>query len=1185
MTQQTASFDWKAWAKRALPDVLCILLFAAIALLYFSPALEGKKITGGDHSQMDGVSVEIQAYRDAHNGETPRWINSIFGGMPTYQIAPSYDSQTTLNTVEKAYHLWFPNYVWYIFASMLGFYILLRAFNFRQWMAALGAIVWAFSSYFFIIIAAGHIWKVIALAYIPPTIAGLVLCYRGKYLWGGIVTAIFAALQLAANHIQMTYYFLIPEVLMVIAFLIEAICKKKQAQFWKATGVVAVAAVIAVALNISNLYHTYEYAKHARGGSELVKADKQGDQTAGGLDRSYITNWSYGIDETMTLLIPNFRGGASQDMFYNPQEYAYHHASFEDKADPMLPPQVYAVMGEYWGEQPMTSGPVYVGALVCMLFILALFVIPHQSALKWALVAATLLSIMLSWGHNFPGFTNFFIDHVPFFSKFRPISSILVVAEFTIPLLALLGLKEFVKGCGDAERRPQMKKALIYSGAITAFICLLFVLSPSLGGNGLSSHEHSTWMSRSAWLGLNPEQAQSLEAPLFASISQMRLSMLSSDALRSFFIIVLGCAAMFWFFRKTNSKAQESQNSSTQIALLSGILLVICLVDMWSVNKRYINDTMFSTPQVQVAPDPTEADQFIQSVSGTQRNYRVCDFNHMGDNTPAFFYASIGGYHAAKLLRYQELLDAYVLSSEIGNVYVALNQASIDTMATIQAQSNFPIYDLSAANTDSLFPVLNMLNTRWFLLPAQQNQSIPVQNPAAYGNAWLVNDIIYVDNANAELETLGKVSPRLTAVVDQRFAETLGKEAVPALSPGDTIYQTELTSDRVTYKVSTKNGALAVFSEIYYPDWTATIDGKPAEMGRADYVLRAMRIPAGDHVVEMTFDPQSIHTTETIARIALILLVLAIIVALALPWIRKRRCASCVTMLAVLLLLSACNSGQKSDNNAEPNDSVQSDESNPVLTHFADSLSEAYQGHVAQFTLIADLPTDTLQGYSATLTRAVCQWANTLMAREGEVFEGDPTQLNDLFQFYATRFCQQNSASHIKQQIDMLLELAKMEHPEGVDSIQPVSVPEWEYRYWIQREYENDYFISFTGKFYGYGVENATSNASCADVTFLKSDGSILGFEMFTSMDDLRPLIEKALKEKYGKENVDIYQLGIPMPNAPLFMGEGVRFDYSDYQIIESHYFEEHGEFPSCFIPYVNLKKVLTPQAKEILHL
>ena len=255
------------------------------------------------------------------------------------------------------------------------------------------------------------------------------------------------------------------------------------------------------------------------------------------------------------------------------------------------------------------------------------------------------------------------------------------------------------------------------------------------------------------------------------------------------------------------------------------------------------------------------------------------------------------------------------------------------------------------------------------------------------------------------------------------------------------------------------------------------------------------------------------------------------------------------------------------------------------MTHFADSLSEAYQGHVAQFTLIADLPTDTLQGYTATLTRAVCQWANTLMAREGEVFEGDPTQLNDLFQFYATRFCQQNSAAHIKQQIDMLLELAKMEHPEGVDSIQPVSVPEWEYRYWIQREYENDHIISFTGKFYGYGVENATSNASCADVTFLKSDGSILGFEMFTSMDDLRPLIEKALKEKYGKENVDIYQLGIPMPNAPLFMGEGVRFDYSDYQIIESHYFEEHGEFPSCFIPYVNLKKVLTPQAKEILHL
>lgn len=1147
--------DWKAWGKRMLPDITCVLLFVAIAVFYFMPALEGKKLTAGDHSQMDGVSVEVNSYREAHNGETPRWINSIFSGMPTYQISPSYDSQTTLKAAEKAYHLWLPEYVWYIFASMLGFYILLRAFDFRQWMAALGAIVWAFSSYFFIIIAAGHIWKVITLTYIPPTIAGMVLCYKGRYLWGGIVTAIFAALQLSANHIQMSYYFLLPEIAIALSFLVEAIRKKCQLRFWKATGAIAAAAVIAVALNLSNLYHTYEYAKQARGGSELVKADKQDDQTQGGLDRSYITNWSYGIDETMTFLIPNFRGGASQDVFYNVKDYAYHYDSFEDKADSvpavfdiyisgqkytLTRENVFAAMGEYWGEQPMTSGPVYVGALVCMLFLLALLIIPHNNVLKWALLAVTLLTVVISWGHNFPAVSNFFIDYVPMFSKFRPISSILVVAEFTIPLLALLGLKEFVQGCSDEARRPQLLRSLYISAGVTLGICFLFAVVPSLGGNGLASHDHDVFVSRlTAYFGASPEQAEGLAPAFLSSIADMRLSMLSSDAWRSFFFIAVGFVALFWFFKKkvVNTK---------QVSILSAVLLAVCLIDMWGVNKRYINDGMFSTPEVQLTPDESEADKMILSVSGSGRNYRVFDQQHFGDNTTAFRYSSIGGYHAAKLLRYQELLDAMGQNPEM----------------------------------------YNMLNVQWFKgVHPQTRQEIAQPNPDAYGNAWLVDTILYVNNANEELETLNRVSPRHTAVVDKRFEGILGKDAVPAISAGDTIVQTELTSTTVKYKVSSKKGALAVFSEIYYPDWTATMDGKPVEIGRADYVLRAMRIPAGDHTIEMTFDPQSIKTTETIAYIAYILLLLGILAGIYFAWRKMKSqglksaatCAMYFVLCTSPFALSSCGNGNKPSDAAASADSVGAA---VPLTHFADSVSESYKSHVAQFTLIADVPAD-----SDSLSVAVCRWVSSLMAREGECFEGTPTDLPAMFKFYSSLFCQQNSAAHIKEQIDMLLEMAKMEHPEGVDSIEPTATPEWEYRFWVKKEFENDRIISFTGNAYLYGVENATSNANCSDATFLKSNGRMLGFDLFTSVDALRPLVEAALVKKYGQEEVDLYELGIPMPNAPLFMADGVRFDYSDYQIIESHYFETHGEFPCCFVPYTSLSSVLTPEGKQLLGL
>ncbi|MCI6309021.1 MAG: hypothetical protein MR615_01665, partial [Prevotella sp.] len=381
--------------KRFLPDILVVLLFAVIAFAYFFPAdTEGRILYRHDSSAGRGSGQELTEYYQ-RTGERTRWTNSLFSGMPTYQMAPSYDSQQVLNEVGKFYHLWLPENVWYVFAYLLGFYILLRAFDFRRELAVLGSIIWAFSSYFFIIIAAGHIWKVIALAYLPPMIAGIVLAYRGKYVWGFVITALFTALEIQANHVQMTYYYLFIIAFMVLAYLWDAVRNHRLAQFGKATGVCFVAAALGVVINLSNLYHTWQYTQESmRGKSELVKKNSA-NQTSSGLDRDYITQWSYGIDETWTLLVPNTKGGASMPLAMNEKAM--------QKADPQFY-QIYQQLGQYWGNQPGTSGPVYVGAFVLMLFVLGLFIV--KGPMKWALFLATCLSILLSWGHNFMWFTD-----------------------------------------------------------------------------------------------------------------------------------------------------------------------------------------------------------------------------------------------------------------------------------------------------------------------------------------------------------------------------------------------------------------------------------------------------------------------------------------------------------------------------------------------------------------------------------------------------------------------------------------------------------------------------------------------------------------------------------------------------------------------------------------------------------
>ena len=823
--------------KKCLPDVLAVLLFAVLAFAYFFPAdIEGRILYRHDASAGRGAGQEGIEYLQK-TGERSRWTNALFGGMPTYQMAPSYGSTDLLTKAVNAYHLWLPENVWFVFAYLLGFYILLRAFDFRQHLAALGSIIWAFSTYFLIIIAAGHIWKVWALAYLPPMIAGLVLAYRGKYLWGLLLTSVFTAFEINANHVQMTYYYLFIIVALVIAWLVEAVQQHQMARFLKATAVCALGAAIGLCINLSNLYHTWEYSKESmRGKSELVKQNSA-NQTSSGLDRDYITQWSYGIDETWTLLIPNTKGGASMPMSMS--ETAMKHAN-PDYAS------IYDQIGQYWGEQPGTSGPVYVGAFVMLLFILGLFIV--KGPVKWALLAATILSILLSWGRNFMGFTDFFLDYVPMYAKFRTVASILVIAEFTIPLLAMLALKKIYDGEVTKEK---LKVPLIVSFALTGGVALLFSLMPeTFFGSFISSSEMRALQS------LPAEHIQ----PLIANLTEMRQAVFTADALRSFYIILAGTGILLACLYGKLKKEYTV-----------GILLVLCLVDLWTVNKRYLNDEMFVPKSEREAPqEKTQTDELI--LRDETLDYRVLNLasNTFNENETSYYHKSIGGYHAAKLRRYQEMIEAYI-NPEMQQLFKAVGEAA---------------GDMTQVNGDSICPVLNMLNTRYFIFPLEGGQTVPIQNPYVYGNAWFVDQIRYVDNANAELEGIAKLDPRHQAVADARFKAQLGEAVVQDTASVVTI--TSYEPNCLKYDVNSGKGGVLVFSEIYYPGWTATVDGQPAELGRVNYILRAIHLQPGKHQVELAFFPKSVSVTETVAYIAFVLLLL-IVVGIVLVEYRQRK--------------------------------------------------------------------------------------------------------------------------------------------------------------------------------------------------------------------------------------------------------------------------------------------------------
>lgn len=816
-------------SKNTIFTLLSVVIIALISVLYFYPdAIVGNVLRQSDTLQGAAVGHECAEYT-AQTGEVSRWTNSLFSGMPTFQISPSYESSRLVSWIGTVYGLGLPSPANLLFMMMIGFFILMLACRTRWYVALLGAIAYGFSTYFIILIGAGHIWKYVTLAYIPPTIAGIIWCYRGKYLWGGAVAALFAMMQIASNHVQMTYYFGFVILFMVLAYLEKAVVEKKMKQWGIATGVLAVAAILAVAANSPNLYNTYKYSKETmRGGhSEIPSEGGNANASAGGLDKDYITAWSYGKSETMTLLIPNFKGGATikpEKGENNMLSLAQTTEAAKLYANGKITEQDYQYLSQfpqYFGDQPMTNGPVYVGALIFVLFLIGCVIVKGQ--MKWAMLGVTILSLMLAWGHNMMWFSDLFIDYFPMYNKFRTVSSILVIAEFTIPLLAMLALNKII-----TEPAILKNKAKVIFGAfgVAAAVCFVVYLFPSMT-DVFSESEKEQFIASGI--------AQQVPT-LFSAIQEVRYEMISADALRSLIVIVLGAGVMFVLLL-----------GKVKPGIAAGLLIVVTLFDLVSVNKRYLNSDSFMTDVTADDPKFTARPVDKAIMQDTAMNYRVLDQQHFAEAMPSYFHKAVGGYHAAKLTRYQDLID----------------------------------HQMSKNNAQ----VFNMLNTKYIIV----SDSAAYPNLDALGNAWFVNSISYVGSPAEEMKFMDNFDAATQAVADKKFEAVLGSVASPK-AEGDTIFETSYAPNALTYHATSQRGGLAVFSEVYFPwGWKATIDGKDAEIGRVNYVLRALKVPAGSHTIKFVFDPESVSTTETMAYISIILIYIAFVAAVAFAIVKAVR--------------------------------------------------------------------------------------------------------------------------------------------------------------------------------------------------------------------------------------------------------------------------------------------------------
>lgn len=837
--------------KRVLVFLGCLAVIAVVAFAFFYPdAAQGNVLKQHDMTQGFANGHEAQLF-EQQTGETTRWTNSLFSGMPTFQISPSYPSNSLFSWLDSVMGLGLPSPANLIAMMMVGFFILLLALGLRWWVALIGAVAYGFSSYFVIIIGAGHIWKFLTLAYVPPTIGGIVLAYRGKWLAGSALAALFAMLQIAANHIQMTYYFLFVVVGFVIVYLIEALKQKQFKQWAGATGCLAVAGILAVVANSPSLYNTYEYSKETMRGAHSELTRPQSQAQTSGLDLDYITQYSYQPSETFSFLIPNVKGGASA----KPEQGSVKILSLSSLPDAQakvaageidqMEAQYLEYMSQYFGDPEGTNGPVYVGALIFALFLVGLAVC--KGPMKWMLLILTLLSIGLAWGRHAMWLTESAVSWLPMYSKFRTVESILVIAEFTMPLLAALALQKILSG-GPEVAWTQYRKPIFWGFGISLAICALGIIWPGFFGDVISENDRNIDAMIQQQLqagGYDPQSTAmfSLNSPrIYGAVTELRNSLIEADALRSLIILGIGlpCLAL-WMKRKLN------------LAATAIVLGVLVLGDLFLVNKRYLDHDSFVPKRLSTGEPVAMTPADRQILADTVSNYRVMDLQRFFSAEPSYFHKSIGGYHAAKLTRYQDLIDIHLQPIVEGN----------PSEADIQ--------------------VLNMLNAKYIV----DHNGSPFVNEEAFGNAWLVDSLVYVANADNEMAALDQLNLRTTAVADQKFANTLGSAS--RRLPGDTIIATSYAPNRLTYSVNSAKGGVAVFSEVYFPwGWNATIDGKPAEIGRANYLLRAMRVPAGKHTIVMTFDPQSLHTTTTAAYIAIILIYAALLAAIGCALMPRR---------------------------------------------------------------------------------------------------------------------------------------------------------------------------------------------------------------------------------------------------------------------------------------------------------
>ena len=828
-----------------------ISLFAAalLALAYFYPdATMGNQLRQHDMQQGAAIGQEVKAYVEATGAEAPRWTNSLFSGMPTFQISPTYPSDSLFSWITTVYGLGLPSPSNLLFMMMAGFIILMAAMKVRWYYGLIGAVAWGFSTYFIIIIGAGHIWKFVTLAYVPPTIAGVIMAYRGRWFTGSAIAALFAMMQIQSNHVQMSYYFMFVILGLSLAYLWQSARKKELKRWIKTTCALAVAAILAVTANLPSLYNTYEYSKETmRGGhSELSAATEEaGAEKTSGLDRDYITQYSYGRAETFTLLIPDVKGGASA----KPVAGSMRPTSLLDldNADEILSGAhlneaetgyIGNYVSRYFGEPEGTNGPVYVGALIFTLFLLSCFIV--RGPVKWALLCVTVLSVMLALGRNLQWFTDLFIDYVPMYSKFRTVESILVIAEFAIPLLAILGLQKLLV-TPAAEVRQRYMKAIYCSFGITTLFCLLGWLFPGIYGSAITTGDQQISQMIGYQLSQQgyPENAISMfsidNPSIAAAVTELRHSMVSSDSLRSLLFILLGFGAIMLCVSR---KAKPWMG-----AVMVGLL--VC-VDLYSVNKRYLDHESFCSPEVSSTEmfPLTANDRTI--LADTAMNYRVMNIPEFYQAAPSYRHKAIGGYHAAKLSRYQDLIDRHL--------------------------GNFT----RGVPTEADFRVLNMLNAKYLIGP-DGNLAV---NPDAMGNAWFVDRISYVDTPDAEMEALSTLSPDTEAVADRMFATVLGKDFAQK-NAGDTIFETSYAPGTLTYSATSAQGGLAIFSEVYFPwGWEATIDDTPVEIGRVNYILRALSVPAGHHTIKFTFKPSSVSRTVTAAKTAVVAIYVLLFIAL-----------------------------------------------------------------------------------------------------------------------------------------------------------------------------------------------------------------------------------------------------------------------------------------------------------------